>query len=1057
MMLVPLVAALALALPVPSTDSLRLLARRVPQSVLIAEARATPVMAREAVSASLHDDDIESARRLAAAFAIAWQDSFLLREVDRFASWPPERRAARLWADSLRRAGISAYASEGAEAAVAIWQRALARTQAAHDSALTGALTGNIGAGFLSEGMLDSAGAYLGRAQSIARAIGDRSVEANVLVSLAVLSEDLGEPATARTQYGRAMALQERIGDSRGVAATRNGLGLLAWTMGDLAEARRQLELALDLNRRERRDEVAATNVVNLAGLATLEGDFARAQRLYADALSIWRARGAWADAADALHGLGGLELRRGDYSAARDALREALAIYERTGQVTSALAVRQALAGAHAARGEMQEAIDILRIAEDVADTTDAGAGQRAGIALAHADLAVQLNDLAQAEQLYTAAQRFYREADDPDGEGEALHGLALLLIERDEHARARTLLESVLRTREARGDVRASGLTLLALGQVARATGDTALALRQLGEALSRLDEVGEPVAAAAVLGERASLEATRGRPAAAESLYREALARIDGRMVPDVAWPLWAGLAHARRAQGAVADAAHAMRTGLAEVERSSRSLVLPERRAGFLADKWDAYAQLALMERERGLPAAAFEVSERLRAREMLELMARGRIAAPAGAAPELVVLEQDLRRRISGLTDELGGARGPIRGVEIDGATGSAREDLLQAQDAYAALLLEMRERAPRHASLVSPSIAGWRDVARRLGPDEVMIEYLVSDSGSLAFVVRADTLAVVDLGIARRDLAPLVVFAREMLEAPRARSDSLWRGSFRRLHGHLIAPVERTGLLARASRLVLVPHAELHYLPFAALLGDDGPLVGRYEIVTTPSATVWLALGDRPSRPPGTGVLAMAPRPEALPGSRREVEAVARLAGADVQTMLGARASEPGFLAAAPRKHILHLATYGVLNKHNPLFSFVEMGASGRHDGRLEVHEVLGLELAADLIVLSACRTALGSGRVSDVPAGDDWVGLTRAFLHAGARSVVATLWAVDDQSTAALMEEFYTALAASPSDPGRALARAQRAMLRGGATAHPFHWAGVVVVEGER
>ena len=88
------------------------------------------------------------------------------------------------------------------------------------------------------------------------------------------------------------------------------------------------------------------------------------------------------------------------------------------------------------------------------------------------------------------------------------------------------------------------------------------------------------------------------------------------------------------------------------------------------------------------------------------------------------------------------------------------------------------------------------------------------------------------------------------------------------------------------------------------------------------------------------------------------------------------------------------------------------------------------------------------------AGSLSDVPAGDDWVGLTRAFLHAGTARVVASLWQVDDWATAALMERFYATLA-SGADPVQALAGAQRALAGLSATAHPFYWAGFVVVEG--
>jgi len=422
----------------PAADSLRVLAARLPESALVLETRARPLAVREAVAGALAGNDLTAAGQLAAAYAIAWRDSFLVREVVRFAAWPPDRRATKLWVDSVRRTGITAYGRDGALAAITIWRRALSRALTIADTAGAAAALGNIGAGFLTEGRLDSAETDLERSRVLASGIGDIRVEANAVGTLAGVSGDRGDLAGARDGYVRALALRERIGDTRGVAADRNNLGLLAQHVGDQDEARRQFEAALALNRRDGRDEVAATNLVNLAGLSSQEGDFARAEALYRDALATWRTHERWADAADALHGLGQLELRRGDYRAARTALLDALAIYDRTGPLASALAVRRELAAALAAAGELQGALDGLRRAEQLADSLKAPPGARAGVVLARADLAVQLNTLAQAERLYVRAAFLYHQAADPSGEAEAQEGRALLFLLRDDQVRA-------------------------------------------------------------------------------------------------------------------------------------------------------------------------------------------------------------------------------------------------------------------------------------------------------------------------------------------------------------------------------------------------------------------------------------------------------------------------------------------------------------------------------------------------------------------------------------------------------------------------------------------
>jgi CHAT domain-containing protein len=483
-------------------------------------------------------------------------------------------------------------------------------------------------------------------------------------------------------------------------------------------------------------------------------------------------------------------------------------------------------------------------------------------------------------------------------------------------------------------------------------------------------------------------------------------------------------------------------------VADIERAAGTLRQDERRAGFAADKWDVYAQFARLELARGRPDSAFELSEQLRARQLLDLMSRGRVTPwqtnPGNAAQ--IAQEQDYRRQITLLMRRLEGPSTGLRGpLSSDSSTAAAREALARVQQAYADLLRQVQSDQPNYAALVTARVAPAREVQAALPSDVALLEYLVSDSTSLVFVATSDTVAAVELGVGQHELAKLVEFTRGVLTP----QSTLWRAPLQRLYRYLIEPVAASGLLAGKHGLIIAPHGELHYVPFAALLDSARYLIERYRLTTVPSASVWLRLKKREGGTQNGGhVLALAPQVSALPGSQAEVAAIRRLYDDSAGVLQGAAASKRALRDAAPQQRIIHFATYGVLNKDNPLFSFVELKPANGDDGRLEVHEVFGLDLRARLVVLSACQTGLAAGALADVPTGDDWLGLVEAFHFAGAAKVMATLWPVEDRATADLMAQFYAALKAGRSE-AEALAEAQRATLRKRATSHPLFWAG--------
>jgi CHAT domain-containing protein len=1064
-------------------DELRALARDGADSALVQRVRQQPDEAREALrtllagaaagrSDSLRAASLAAANRIAGAVVVAWRDSFLLRQVARFGRLSLAQRQATVKADSIMEAGRTAFAGEGHEVAMRRLRDALSRFDALADTAgMAGALFRLGGTGFYNVQEYDSAVAYLTRARGLAQQIGDLRVVGGVLMRLGQVSWKQGDLRSAEDSLARARELFQRIGDGRGLRNTQVARGLVAYDREDLAAGRREYEAALAGSRSSGDTEMAIVALNNLGTLEMRAGNYSTSTARYEEALSIVRGRGEQVKAAILLLNLGELAFRRGDYPDAVARLSEAAAIAQRAGPAErlSETDLRVQIAEALTMMGHLQGAAEELDRAEALLRRPE-GAGhaaQVANLALVRGRLALALNRLAEAERQFARAKRFAARAADAEDRDQyrvlADMSMANVLLKRGSYRRAQVAMGQLLRDRSTSIDMHSKAFIREMLSEAAWHRGDTVTARRVLTQVLDTVRALGDARTEARLLSRLGDLELRSGRLLAAESLYQRGLVRLRGGPAPEVTWQLRSGLATSLRRRGALAEAARELLAGVGEIEQVAAGLELEELRSAFRADKWDVYVDLALVEYQRGRTQTAFETSERLRARQMLDLLARGRIGR-RGQLGELAVREQDLRRKIGELAMEVRDSqpaqqtqalRDPASRAD---ASPGAKQELAQLQENYGELLREIRSADPSYAGLVRGETVAARTVMAALRPDEALLEYLVGDSTTLVFVLTRDTVAGLDLELSHDDLTAQVDFARSRLASPKeaaARRD--WRGPLRRLYSQLIGPVEASGLLSGKQRLLIAPHAELHYLPFSALVRAGAPeqlLIERYLVDYVPSASVWLRLRDR-SRPTASrGILALAPRAAALPGSRSEVAAIQRIYGDRAQTMVGSQATEAAFRSFASNREIVHLATYGVLNKHNPLFSYVELGKAPGEDGRLEVHEVFGLSLGARLLVLSACQTGLAAGALSDVPPGDDWVGLVQGFLYAGAGSVMATLWPVADLETAGLMERFYQELSAGRSET-EALAEAQRAALREGRTAHPFFWAGFALVRG--
>ncbi len=555
----------------------------------------------------------------------------------------------------------------------------------------------------------------------------------------------------------------------------------------------------------------------------------------------------------------------------------------------------------------------------------------------------------------------------------------------------------------------------------------------------------------------------------------------------------------IAVTERTEGRLDAAREKIARSLELLESLRSRIPTQELRASFMAERRGSYEfyidlllQLERQEPGKGYAQQAFHVSERARARSLLELLFEAREGIRQGIAPEFKERERALEARINRIQRELVRAR--AQSAPDEARIAALEEELKQADRERENLELEIRLRHPRYAELWYPQPLDVRAVQEMLDAQTAMLEYVVSPEVSVLFAVSREEFLVLPLP-ADADLSERVRKLREALVQPSRAALSTYLVQARALYRELIEPAAR--ILSGKRALVIVPDGILYYLPFEVLLSADvSPseadwrrlpyLVREYALSYAPSATVWArmfssseassaerapkmflayadpAYGER--EPEETSLVRLALRSafgeaqrwglKPLPHSRGEVERIVRMfpEGA-VELRLGAQAREEGVKAEGrllPYR-FLHFAVHGLLNENQPQFSGLLLSlpqerGSGE-DGLLQVYEIFNLRMNAEMVVLSACETGLGKE-----VRGEGLVGLTRAFLYTGASSVVVSLWKVADRSTADLMVRFYRHLREGRSK-AEALRQARLEMIQEGSFAHPYHWAPFVLI----
>ena len=453
----------------------------------------------------------------------------------------------------------------------------------------------------------------------------------------------------------------------------------------------------------------------------------------------------------------------------------------------------------------------------------------------------------------------------------------------------------------------------------------------------------------------------------------------------------------------------------------IEATRSLLESVENRQSYFEGAGGAYTQMIRALLDAGQQVEAFNFAERARSRVFLDILGSKVQLARNGT---LMEHERALQARISILQ-----AMMSSQDAEFS-QTPELRKELAEAQQAYNEYLMKVRKENKEQASLMNVEPLTLRQVQDLLDPGVTMLEYFVVNNRIWVWVIERDRLQFVWTSITRSELVSKVTDLRDIIyqigEKERFNTIS------QELHKLL---VQSALPHISGKELIIVPHDVLHYLPFQALLSPDGRyLIEQYPFSYLSSASL-LQFTKEKRRAGGEKLLAFG-NPD-LNDSKMSLQ-FAEIEAREIKSLypqsviyLEKEATEEKAKLLSPQNDIIHFASHAELNENDPLASAILLAKSDKEDGKLEVREIFGMDLKAGLVVLSACETGLGK-----LSSGDELVGLTRAFIYAGTPSVVASLWSVDDSSTAALMASFYRNL--KTMSKVEALRQAQLQLIRG-------------------
>ena len=591
--------------------------------------------------------------------------------------------------------------------------------------------------------------------------------------------------------------------------------------------------------------------------------------------------------------------------------------------------------------------------------------------------------------------------------------------------------------------GSITGEAISSLRIAEMLMQKGKPDSAIIYLDQSEARFKASGSREGVSNVLVLKGSILVDENNLTAAQPLLESASGVTD---FPETAWQAWFHLGRMYEKLNQDEKAVAAYRNSISVIEKIRGNLTIDEFKSTYFDSKREVYDRLLRILLKLDKPVEAFQISEQARARAFYDILANKKIDYKGSVPGDLISLEQAKRIEIQKLYKLL--QKGVSGSYTEEGSRTSGlrqlREALAASQTQYEDILRQIKLHNPAYAEIVTAQPVSLQEIQSGLDEKTAVLAYWISSNDLIYWLISKSGIVYKSIPVVDASLSQLVEKTRKTIES---NSMDEIKPNLSLLYSMLIAPVGKD--IAPYTNLVIIPNGPLHFLPFQALIDERQEyLVQRFNLIYAPSASVFLVCSNRQvkagSRFMGIALsdIVLANKP-GLPGTEDELRNILPLFPDNISAF-GNQSTETFVKKNAGGYNYIHFATHGSYNYNQPLYSHLLFPPSDEDDGRLNVFEVLEMNLNASLITLSACETGLGN-----ISQGDELVGLSRAFLFAGSSSVIVSLWAVADYPTSLLMANFYRYL--KDHNIQQALTLAQRDVIK--IYPQPQYWSPFILI----